>query len=112
MRVLLSICAYCEEATASLQYTAVGGRMVILCSRCRADRQPLTPAEVAEWLTAPVEVPPGLLAVEHHCPMLEYDGFDASITLPLALEGAYRRVRCPECGIVIRSAAPAVPGKK
>lgn len=117
MRVLLSVCAYCErdEAVNPLRYTDVAGRMVILCDECRAARPALSAIEVAERLTAPVDLLPGLSAVDHYCPMLEYDGFNddaAVIRLELQPEGDYRRVQCPECGLVIRSsAAPAAPGK-
>lgn len=117
---VLSVCAYCERNAAevaadtlvpaedALQPVNVGGNRVLLCPADRQDRAPMTEEEQWELLNAPIDLPAGITALNHICPMLSYDGYtdeEATIRLDLRPEGQYFVVNCPECGMVVRSAA-------
>jgi hypothetical protein len=120
VREIIVCCAYCERTASeivapagqdALAFVDVGGNRVLLCPEDRAERTPLTEAEQWELLNQPIDLPPGITALQHHCPMLEYDGFpaeEATSTLQLRHEGAYMVGNCPECGMQVRSPV-AVP---
>lgn len=127
MKDIINVCAYCERnadevvaetATSrllpvsleeALQFVRVGNNRVLLCPDDRADRTPLTEAEMWELINAPVDLPPGVTALAHHCPMLEYDGFpekEATYTVELEEDDeqpGFLVGRCPECGMSVRS---------
>ena len=106
-----------EEITdEALRFVLVNGNRVLLCPddrRYPADhvlagelRPPLTDQEMLELLNAPIDLPPGVTSLKHHCPMLEYDGFsedEASFTVELVAEGNYMVGNCSECGMSVRS---------
>jgi hypothetical protein len=100
----------------ALRFVLVSGNRVLLCPddrRYPADhvlagelRPPLTDQEMLELLNAPIDLPPGVTALKHHCPMLEFDGFsedEASFTVELQPEGNYMVGGCTECGMQVRS---------
>lgn len=100
----------------ALRFVLVSGNRVLLCPddrRYPSDhvlagelRPPLTDQEMLELLNAPIDLPPGITSLKHHCPMLEYDGFpeeEASFTVELVQEGNYMTGHCSECGMSVRS---------
>ena len=109
-----------EAEREALRYVLVnserGLHRVLLCPEDRmypADHQfagqlrpPMTEAEQIELLYAPVELPPGVTALSHHCPMMEFDGFpteEATFTVELERDGDYMVGYCSECGMSVRS---------
>lgn len=100
----------------ALRYVLVNGNRVLLClddRRYPSDhplagelRPALTEEEMIELLNAPIDLPPGITALDHHCPMLEYDGFapeESTFRIELVLEGDYMVGACTECGMQVRS---------
>lgn len=105
-----------EVEREALRFVLVGNNRVLLCLDDRvypADhplagqlRPAMTEAEQLELLHAPIDLPPGVTALDHHCPMLEYDGFspeEASFRVELVRDGDYMVGGCPECGMQVRS---------
>ncbi len=115
MRELLSVCAYCERDEAqiasenALVFVNIGGTRVLLCLDCRQEKPAMSEDEMWELLNAPIDLPPGITALQHHCPMLEYDGFDkaeATSTLELIPDDdkpGFLYAHCGECGMSVRS---------
>ena len=57
---------------------------------------------------APLELPPGISQIRHHCPMLVYDGHPNPELLIDLLptdpdDPNYLLGHCPECGVSVRS---------
>lgn len=108
-----------EVEREALRYVVVNGNRVLLClddRRYPADhplagelRPALTEQEQLDLLTAPIDLPPGITALSHHCPMLEYDGFseeEATHTIELVADDdrpGFLWGRCVECGMEVRS---------
>ncbi len=105
-----------EVEAEALRYVLVSGNRVLLCLEDRvypADhalagqlRPALTEEEQIELLNAPIDLPPGITALSHHCPMLEFDGWpedEATHTIELVREGSFMVGYCPECGMSVRS---------
>jgi hypothetical protein len=124
---ILDCCAYCE-ATApeivaahaaagtpileedALVYVLVSNTRVRLCPDDREGRDALTEQEQWDILTAPVDLPAGITALTHICPMVIYDGFsteEATFLLELRAEDGYMVGNCTECGLQVRSAVPS-----
>jgi predicted anti-sigma-YlaC factor YlaD len=121
MTPALLLCAYCElteeEIVASglleedelpLTEVRVNDHSVNLCPACRA-RFTSAPADhYADLLAAPVDFPPGVTAVEHCCPELEFRGIpedEATFILTMERRDAYMWAQCEHCKVVVRSLA-------
>lgn len=100
----------------ALRYVLVNGNRVLLCldDRVYPPEHPLagqlrpamTEQEQLELLNAPIDLPPGVTTLAHHCLMLEFDGFpeeEATYQVTLEREGDYMVGHCPECGMRVRS---------
>jgi hypothetical protein len=108
-----------EVESEALRYVLVGGNRVLLCLDDRAYpadhplagqlRPPMTEEEQLELLSAPIDLPPGITALAHHCPMLEFDGFpEAEATFQVERiadedHPGYLWGKCTEGGMEVRS---------
>lgn len=92
-----------------LRWVLIGDSQVLLCPRCRKENAAWYDEELDELLNDPVTFPPGVMAVEHVCPELEWRGKSAEeaiFILHLEREGDYYEVACPFCDVRVRSLAP------
>lgn len=103
----------------ALVYVRVGNNRVLLCPDDRlfpeghilagSPRPTLTEEQQWELLNAPIELPEGITSLMHHCPMMEYDGFDkdeASFEVTLEVHDDHPGFlvgHCSECGMTVRS---------
>jgi len=122
---ILEICAYCEaskeEILASgkaktdedaLRFVLIGEDTVLLCPDCREKYAAYVDDEMDELLNGPVTFPPGVTAVEHVCPELEFQGkneLEATSILEMVRDGDYYVATCPHCEVTVRSLADDEP---
>lgn len=84
-------------------------RFVVAASEDEEPRRSAIPGqEDLDLIYGAIELPVGILRIEHCCPMLLYDGAtDAEATIQIDLvaeEGKpYREASCSECGCTFRS---------
>src|SRR4051812_44905872 len=121
-RVILTTCVYCEaskdeilarhpglEPDMALRFVLIKENQVLLCPDCRKKHAAWFDEELDELMNGPVTFPPGVTAVEHVCPELEYQGMSAEdATSTLVLErrdggGDYIYATCPHCEVTVRS---------
>jgi hypothetical protein len=113
----LPCCAYCERSAAeivnednvppdeALRFVLIGGANVLLCPDCCGLREPLNESEVNDLLTAVIDLPPNIRAIEHHCPALEAEEDPFPVfTVRLTRQGDYFLGGCEHCGMRLRSA--------
>src|SRR5262245_6709708 len=114
------VCAYCETTAAeaieaglaanedeALRFVLIGESQVLLCPACRKENAEWFDAEIDELLNGPVTFPPGVTALEHVCPEVEFNGgTPEQATLVLRLterRGDYLYATCPHCQVTVRS---------
>lgn len=111
-------CAYCERLEEELgpgkklRLVHAGKHDILLCDDCRGDRSPLSPEELDELIYVPVDVDPGVDAIDHLCLSLLPDGVTVAPLRRLVDLGpreadGFRYGRCPHCKRRFRSAADA-----
>lgn len=120
MKQIIACCAYCERdagevvrqsetpvsLSEALVYVQIGQTRVLLCPEDRGERPTLSEQDLWNLLIQPIDLPPGILRLPHHCPMLEYDGFakdEATFTIEFEQDGDYMIGHCGECGMSVRS---------
>ncbi len=120
----LSLCVYCEttpdelvrlgratDALEALVWLKVGEFPLLLCHQCVHDHAPASAGieeNYMELLDGPIEFPPGVTAVEHTCPELQYQGKDdeeATFILEMHREDTHYWATCKFCGVEVRSRA-------
>jgi hypothetical protein len=118
MHILLNLCVYCERLDAELAVLGLAesaesalewvrlssGTTVLLCEECIKRFAPNVRPYQEE---GPIDFPPGITAIDHYCAELEGRGLledDCTVVLELEpTEGDFCEVRCPHCGIHLRS---------
>jgi uncharacterized protein with PIN domain len=119
MTETLTVCAYCErtipeildsgatnDPDMALRFVMVGENRTKLCPDCTSKYAPPGADDLHKLLEGPITFPPGVTAVEHCCPELEFRGMDeddATFVIEMARKGEYYVGSCPHCNVVIRS---------
>ncbi len=119
--VVLTTCVYCEDSIAdilakgtasteeeALTFVVVGDARLLLCPDCRRTYAAHYDAELDELMTGPITFPPGVTAIQHTCPELEFQKkteTEATFVLTMGRVGEYYTATCPHCGVTVRSLA-------
>jgi hypothetical protein len=120
-QVVLTACVYCERSQGeiiasgaaeneeeALRFVLIGESQVLLCPGCRAKYAAHYDEELDELLNGPITFPPGVTAIEHTCPELEFQGkteAEATNVLVMERKGDYYTATCEHCGVTVRSLA-------
>jgi hypothetical protein len=120
MYATIGVCVYCErtpeeivaasdvgELAGALRPAIVADNRIELCPRCIRLHAPYGADDPWRLDSAPITFPPGITAIEHHCPELEEEGFEeeAYFVLEFSRDGAYYVGWCEHCGVLVRSLA-------
>jgi hypothetical protein len=121
LEVMYTLCAYCERNAAevcredgvedpedALSHVVVKEKQVLLCTKCRELFAPSAISDIERLLSAPIDFPPGVTAVEHTCPQLQHEGKteeEATYEVIMKREGDFYTATCQFCGVTVRSSA-------
>lgn len=121
MQITLDLCVYCEQKPEeivaagyaetideALLWVKVGQNRIQLCPDCRQKSAPEADEDYEKLLEGPIDFTPGVTAIEHCCPELEFQGKseeEATTIIQMEREGGYYWAKCPHCGVVVRSIA-------